>query len=105
MSAQAVATFRWTPWSWLGYSIYAGLFARDSFALYDGRLSIRRGFRRAELEAILAETGQGRGIEVFEALPGRIGFLRRVRDRPDLVLPSSAANTCAYASPSFTGSQ
>lgn len=66
-----------SPWSWLGYSIYAGLFARDSFALYDGRLSIRRGFRRAELEEILAEAATESGIEVFESLPGRIGFLRR----------------------------
>ena len=83
---------RRSPWSWLGYSVYAGLFARGSFALYDGRLSIRRGFRRPELEAILAETGQGAGIEVFEALPGRIGFLRRSPRDPGHRLLRPAAN-------------
>jgi len=98
-----------SPWSWLGYSVYAGLFARDSFALYDGRLSIRRGFRRAELEAILAEARlgaearPGAEVEVFEALPGRIGFLRRVRGMPSLAFPPQAANTRAHAPTPFPG--
>jgi 2-polyprenyl-3-methyl-5-hydroxy-6-metoxy-1,4-benzoquinol methylase len=65
-----------SAWSWLGYSAYAALFARRSLAFVDGRLSIRRGFRRAELEGILAKSGAGEGVRVFEAFPGRIGYIR-----------------------------
>ena len=34
-----------SPWGYVGYTIFTGLFLHGSLAFYDGRLSIRRGFR------------------------------------------------------------
>jgi len=45
--------------SYIGYSLLAGLFFRGSFAYYDGRLSIRRGFTKSELQHIVGAAGQG----------------------------------------------
>lgn len=65
-----------SPWSWLGYGLFASIFARGSFAMDDGRLSILRGFRTRELEGLLAGRPSVSGVEVFRASPGRIGFSR-----------------------------
>ena len=65
-----------SPWSWIGYSLFAALFARRSLAFVDGRLSIRRGFRRVELETIAARHLPGSSVSVFEGFPGRVGFIR-----------------------------
>ncbi len=69
-----------SPWSWLGFTLFASVFTRGSFTLDDGRLSILRGFRPEELEALAVERGLGAELRVFEAFPGRVGFLlvRRV---------------------------
>jgi 2-polyprenyl-3-methyl-5-hydroxy-6-metoxy-1,4-benzoquinol methylase len=67
---------RRSPWSWLGFSLYATLFARRSLTRVDGRTSIRRGFTPGELREIAAERLPGEGIEVFTAAPGRVGFVR-----------------------------
>ncbi len=69
-----------SPWSWLGFTIFASVFARGSFVLDDGRLSILRGFRPEELEALADENGLGAEVRVFEAAPGRVGFLLVRRD-------------------------
>ncbi|MFP4431522.1 MAG: methyltransferase domain-containing protein [Spirochaetota bacterium] len=53
------------------YSVFAGVFLRRSFAYYDGRASIRRGFRPAELETIAREAGWDR-IRVFRRFPGHL---------------------------------
>jgi 2-polyprenyl-3-methyl-5-hydroxy-6-metoxy-1,4-benzoquinol methylase len=42
-----------------GFTVLAALFFRKSFALTDGRISIRRGFRRDELEALIRRAGLG----------------------------------------------
>jgi 2-polyprenyl-3-methyl-5-hydroxy-6-metoxy-1,4-benzoquinol methylase len=65
-----------SPWSWLAYSAFAGLLARRSFALEDGRLSILRGFRPEELEALRAAAAIPPATKVFRAFPGRLGYLR-----------------------------
>jgi 2-polyprenyl-3-methyl-5-hydroxy-6-metoxy-1,4-benzoquinol methylase len=67
---------RRSPWSWLGYSLYAALFARGSLAFVDGRLSIRRGFTAGELRDIARERLPDGCVRVFTATPGRAGFLR-----------------------------
>jgi hypothetical protein len=59
---------------YLAYSLFAGLFLRGSFAYYDGRASIRRGFRAPELESLAREAGWV-GIRVFRRTPGHIVLL------------------------------
>lgn len=63
-----------SPWSWLGYTVFASLFARGSFALDDGRLSILRGFRPEELAELRDEYLPGSAVEIFRGAPGRVGF-------------------------------
>ncbi len=62
--------------AFIGYSIFTGLFLHGSFALYDGRLSIRRGFKTDELERFIAgqfpDSDSGVRIRVGEAWPSRI---------------------------------
>ena len=57
-------------WAYVGYTIFTGLFVKDSLAFDDGRLSIRRGFTVAELEKELA--GLARTIRIGRAAPARI---------------------------------
>ena len=47
--------------SYAGFTVLAALLFRKSFALRDGRLSIRRGFRRGELENLIRRAGLGAG--------------------------------------------
>ena len=63
--------------SYLGYSILASLFFRNSFAFYDGRLSIRRGFLRRELEEMVATSGLSQEAEVCSLFPGRLAVVWR----------------------------
>jgi 2-polyprenyl-3-methyl-5-hydroxy-6-metoxy-1,4-benzoquinol methylase len=61
--------------SYLGYSLLAALFFRKSFAFYDGRLSIRRGFLKAELEELLERGGLSREAVVRSLIPGRLAIV------------------------------
>jgi 2-polyprenyl-3-methyl-5-hydroxy-6-metoxy-1,4-benzoquinol methylase len=53
------------------YSLFAGIFLRRSFAYYDGRVSIRRGFRPKELETMARGAGWDR-VHVFRRPPGHL---------------------------------
>jgi 2-polyprenyl-3-methyl-5-hydroxy-6-metoxy-1,4-benzoquinol methylase len=57
-------------WSYWGFSVAGRMVLRDSFALRDGRVSIRKGFRREELRRMMGEAGV-RG-EVVGMVPGRV---------------------------------
>ena len=57
--------------SYLGYSALA-LFYRNSFARYDGLLSIRRGFNPLELEALARQALPGIAHQVHRLRPGRL---------------------------------
>ena len=59
---------------YFAYSLFAGLFLRGSFAYYDGRASIRRGFRPRELESVARDAGWD-GVTVFRRAPGHIVLL------------------------------
>jgi 2-polyprenyl-3-methyl-5-hydroxy-6-metoxy-1,4-benzoquinol methylase len=63
--------------SYFWYSLLAGLLLRGSFALVDGRLSIRRGFLPEELSARLDGTARGR-LEVRREPPGRVVVIGRL---------------------------
>jgi 2-polyprenyl-3-methyl-5-hydroxy-6-metoxy-1,4-benzoquinol methylase len=56
----------------VGYSIFAGLFLHRSFAFFDGRLSIRRGFRKKEMDAFLKENLPRYSIHIGECSPARL---------------------------------
>lgn len=59
--------------SYAAYTLFAALFLRGSFAFYDGRLSIRKGFLPQELEELAAEAGFK--AEVRTLFPGRVVLL------------------------------
>jgi 2-polyprenyl-3-methyl-5-hydroxy-6-metoxy-1,4-benzoquinol methylase len=63
--------------SYLWYSLLAGLFLHGSFAISDGRLSIRRGFLPEELSTRLDGTAPGR-LEVRREPPGRVVVIGRL---------------------------
>jgi len=67
-------------WAYLGCTIFIGLLTRRSFAFYDGRLSIRRGFLPEELRDFVTRNFPGAGIQVAEASPARV-LLYRHRTR------------------------
>ncbi len=70
-----------------GFTVLAALFFRKSFALRDGQLSIRRGFRRGELENLMRRAGLGPGgrvdgadvqeLGVRSLFPGRLAIVGR----------------------------
>ncbi|HKK48278.1 MAG TPA: methyltransferase domain-containing protein [Alkalispirochaeta sp.] len=61
--------------SYVGYSLLAGLFFRGSFAYYDGRLSIRRGFTKSELRRLVGDGGQAAAARVVSLTPGRLAVV------------------------------
>lgn len=65
-------------WAYLGSTIFIGLMTRRSFAFFDGRLSIRRGFLPEELRDFIARKFPGTGIQVAEASPARVVLYRHL---------------------------
>ncbi|MCG3147824.1 MAG: hypothetical protein PCFJNLEI_01265 [Verrucomicrobiae bacterium] len=59
-----------SPLSYWGYSGLATVFLHRSFARYDGRLSVRKGFRAGELRAFLQRAGHQGHVE--KLFPGRL---------------------------------
>lgn len=59
-------------WAYLGCTIFLGLSAHRSFAFYDGRLSIRRGFLPEELRDFMARNFPDARIQVLETSPARV---------------------------------
>jgi 2-polyprenyl-3-methyl-5-hydroxy-6-metoxy-1,4-benzoquinol methylase len=58
--------------AYLCCTIFIGLLTRRSFAFYDGRLSIRRGFLPEELRDFITRNFPDRPIHVREASPERV---------------------------------
>jgi SAM-dependent methyltransferase len=54
------------------YALFAGVFFRNSYALSDGLLSIRRGFTESELASIIELAGISPGLRIRRLLPGRL---------------------------------
>ena len=57
-------------WAYVGYTIFTGVLLHGSLAFFDGRLSIRRGFSIAELQAELA--GLPRAVKIGRTFPARL---------------------------------
>jgi len=69
-------------WAYLGGSLGIWLLTRRSFALYDGRLSIRRGFLPAELRDFVQSKFPAAPIRVVERFPARVVLLFRPAGPP-----------------------
>ena len=54
------------------YTIFVGIFFHKSFALYDGRISIKKGFMKNELLDIVRKLKFDKKIEVKQCNPARI---------------------------------
>ena len=63
--------------AYLSYGIYAAVFARNSLAAYDGKLSILRGFRRRELERFCLLPDGSTSLQVRGRLPFRLVVTRQ----------------------------
>ncbi len=62
-------------WSIIGFWLFATCFLRDSFARTDGIISVRKGFRRVEIEEIIATcpwSTPGTDYRIGHTLPGRL---------------------------------
>jgi 2-polyprenyl-3-methyl-5-hydroxy-6-metoxy-1,4-benzoquinol methylase len=58
--------------SYILYSIFSAFFLRNSFAGYDGRLSIKKGLTLQEAEDIIKKTRSSNHFRCFATFPGRI---------------------------------
>ncbi len=66
----------WT--NYIGYTTFAMLFMRkDSFSFYDGRLSIRKGFRKPEFNELIRDAGLASEATVWRTFPGHLAIVRR----------------------------
>lgn len=63
--------------AYLGYTLFAGIFFHNSFAYYDGRISIQKGFRVEELQKYLAGD---HAITIDQIHPARIYILKNNED-------------------------
>jgi len=58
--------------AYFGYTAFAALFLRNSFSFYDGRLSIRKGFTKAELEGYVARSRLRGDVSLRSMFPFRL---------------------------------
>lgn len=58
--------------AYTGYAIFSRLFLHNSFAAYDGLLSIRKGFSKRELTDHIARAGLSNSLKVRTFFPGRV---------------------------------
>jgi SAM-dependent methyltransferase len=58
--------------SYLGYELFALLFLYKSFARYDGKLSIRRGFTTQDLRRLIGGTKNPESFFAGKTFPGRV---------------------------------
>jgi len=66
--------------AYAGYAVAAALLFRNSFAFRDGLLSVRRGFRRAELLVLADRAGGRERWSVQRLFPHRLVLKTAVRD-------------------------
>lgn len=66
-----------SPWAYLGFSIFSGLFLHRSFARADGLLSIKKGFRPEELVELTSSGDIQKRLEIFTMAPGHVCVVGR----------------------------
>ncbi len=58
--------------TYIAYRLFSVLFLHNSFAAYDGSVSIRRGFTQKEMIDIVSASGIADTVEIEKVFPGRI---------------------------------
>lgn len=71
--------------AYLGFTIFSGLLTPGSYHFYDGRLSIRRGFRPEELRDFLGSHFPHSAIQVEETYPARVVLVYKPAARQETV--------------------
>ncbi len=61
--------------AYVGYTFFSALFLHGSYAFHDGRLSIRRGFLRPELQALVGRCRFAGRMRVLALAPARLLIL------------------------------
>ena len=61
--------------NYVGYSLLASVWLRDSFAYYDGRLSIRKGFTAGELRGLVERAAMTAHTTVRASIPGHLAII------------------------------
>lgn len=64
--------------AYLGFTLIAGIFLHNSFAFHDGRLSIKKGFKKEELQKYLVGS---HSIKISQINPSRICILKNIEDK------------------------
>ncbi|MBN2738216.1 MAG: hypothetical protein JXR70_14625 [Spirochaetales bacterium] len=67
------------PFSYFAYRIFAALFLHNSFAAYDGAISILRGFTTSDLSKAIGNAGLEESMLIKKAMIGRIFLTRKVK--------------------------
>lgn len=63
--------------AYLGYTLFTGVFMHNSFAFYDGRLSIKKGFLESEMRVIVNKSRFRDKIIIGKENPARIYLVGR----------------------------
>jgi 2-polyprenyl-3-methyl-5-hydroxy-6-metoxy-1,4-benzoquinol methylase len=66
-----------SPLSYAGYCLFSAVFLHRSFAAADGRLSIRKGFLREELQELMARTDRPARLALHYHFPGQLCIVGR----------------------------
>ncbi len=79
-----ISDLRRSRLSYLAFSSLIWLFFRSSYIYVDGKMSIRRGFRRDEFAALARQAGLAERTRVGTEFPGRIFLVgwKTPRDKP-----------------------
>lgn len=61
--------------AYFGYTLFTGVFMHNSFAFYDGRMSIKKSFLADEIQQYLNKSGYKNNIKILKSMPSRIYLL------------------------------
>ncbi len=71
-----------SPLAYVGFTLFAAAFLHGSFAGFDGRLSIRKGFTKQEMAKFTTEAGLPTGFRVHQQVPARLLLVAEKRGLP-----------------------
>jgi len=60
---------------YLGYTFFTGIFMHNSFAFYDGRLSIKKSFIYKELKEFVSKMSENKSIIIESLKPSRLAVI------------------------------
>ena len=63
---------RRSGWAYWGFTLFAGVWAHDSFTFYDGRLSIQKSFTLPEMRALVTRSTASERMTLQTVFPARL---------------------------------